>query len=369
MGYKTFKYRLYPSHAQAKNLLLILDTARQYYNMMLEDRKTAWEQEQRQVKKKDQLALVKRYRSTFPQAQQVHSHVLQVAADQVHKTFQAYFRRRKAKQQAGYPRFKSANRWHSIGFKEYGNGFRLDGRRLKVFGAGRISVRWHRPLEGTIKTCRIIYKADQWWVSFTCEVAAPPQLPQTEQAVGIDVGITPLLTTSTGEKVENPRFYWTAQQRLRRQQQQLARAQKGSKSRAKKLLKVQRQHIHIANQRADFAHKLSYTLVQHYDWIALEDLQIANMVRNHKLSKSILDAGWGRFKQLLTDKAASAGRVVVLVDPAFTSKTCSGCGATFEQLTLSDRWVDCGCGLSLDRDHNAAINILNRSGWDAPRTA
>jgi putative transposase len=175
-----------------------------------------------------------------------------------------------------------------------------------------------------------------------------------------------MLTTSDGQKVENPHFYRNAQVRLRRLQRKLARATRGGKNRRKVLLQVQRQHVHVKNQRRDFAHKLSTSLVQHYDRIALEDLRISNMVRNKHLSKSILDAGWGIFKQLLTSKAAEAGRVVVFVDPAYTSRTCSACGASFEGLTLADRWVQCTCGLSLDRDHNAAINILHRAGWQHP---
>jgi putative transposase len=127
---------------------------------------------------------------------------------------------------------------------------------------------------------------------------------------------------------------------------------------------VQRQQEHIANQRADFLHKLSRALVDTYDGIALEDLRITNMVRNHHLSKSILDSGWGIFKALLAYKAESAGRQVVFVDPAYTSKSCSCCGTIFHDLDLSTRWVTCACGLSLDRDHNAAINILSRAEWD-----
>jgi putative transposase len=130
-------------------------------------------------------------------------------------------------------------------------------------------------------------------------------------------------------------------------------------------LKVQRQHTRVANQRRDFLHKLSYTLVKQCDFIALEDLRIANMARNKHLSKSILDAGWGIFKELLTSKAESAGRDVIFVNPAYTSRTCSHCGTMFDTLTLEVRWVECDCGLSLDRDHNAAINILRKAGWDA----
>jgi len=142
----------------------------------------------------------------------------------------------------------------------------------------------------------------------------------------------------------------------------VARRKKGGKNRRKAVLQLQRQHIHTQNQRRDFLNKLAQGLVQANDAIAVEDMQITNMVRNKHLSKSILDSGWGYFRQRLAAKARlegyRAGRVVVAVNPAYTSKTCSGCGTVFEHLTLSDRWVDCACGLSLDRDHNAALNIL-----------
>lgn len=361
MGMKTFKYRLYPSKAQETNLLLILDVARSFYNMCLGERTWAYKLEGRSVSQNDQLRQVKPYKTTFPQAQQVHSHVLQVVAADADKAFAAFFRRVKAGEKPGYPRFKGRDRFHSFGFKELGNGFRLDGRRLKIFGAGRIPVRWHRPIEGDIKTLRIVHKAGRWYACFTCEVPDKPQLPKTGQAIGVDVGIASLITTSEGEKVEHPHFYRDSQQKLRILQRSLARKQKGSKNRRKALMRVQRWQEHTKNQRTDFAHKLTYTLVQHYDWIACEDLKINNLVRNHHLSKSILDAGWGLFKQLLTSKAVDAGRVAVFVDPAYTSKTCSNCGTSFEELTLSNRWVTCQCGLSLDRDHNAAINILRRS--------
>jgi putative transposase len=141
----------------------------------------------------------------------------------------------------------------------------------------------------------------------------------------------------------------------------LVRAQRGGQNRQKALLAVQRQQVHVANQRKDYLEKLTTELIRHNDFIAVEDLTIPNMVRNHHLSKSILDSGWGYFVKRLTDKAAEAGRLVIQVAPHFTSKTCSNCGAIFEELKLADRWVTCGCGLSLDRDENAAINILNKA--------
>jgi len=364
---KVFKYRLYPSKAQEKNLLRVLDCARNLYNMALAERKYAYQLEGRKVGIADTEQLAKRYRATFPYADQVFSQTAQSVVKQVDLAYQAFFRRLKAgEHKAGYPRFKGRNRFNSFEFKQYGVGAKLDGRRVKLYGIGRVPVRWHRPIEGTIKTVRILRRAGKWYACFTCEVAVPEPLPKTGRVIGIDVGISALLTTSDGEKVENPKFYRAGQTKLRILQRKLTRAKRGSKNRRKKLLAVQRQHEHVANQRQDFLNKLAYTLVQQYDGIAVEDLRIKNMVRNHHLSKSILDSGWSMFRQFLTYKAESAGRVIAFVDPAYTSKTCSNCGAIFEHLTLSDRWVHCDCGLSLDRDHNAAINILRKAGWDTP---
>lgn len=363
---KTFKYRLYPSKRQERNLFRILACARSFYNMCLSERKWTYELEGRSVSKNEQLRQVKHYKATFPQAQGVHSHILQVAASDCDKAFQAFFRRVKAGERAGYPRFKGRDRFHSFGLKEYGNGWKVDGRKLQLSGIGRVSVRWHRHMEGTPKALRVIHKAGQWYIAIVCEVAATAPLPATGRVVGLDVGISALITTSDGEKIANPNFYRAGQKRLRVLQRRLARAKRGSKNRRKKLLAVQRQHEHVANQRRDYLNKLAYALVQQYDGIAVEDLRITNMVRNRHLSKSILDSGWGYFKERLTHKAASAGRELVFVDPAYTSKCCSGCGEIFQDFDLSTRWVECDCGLSLDRDHNAALNILSRAGWDTP---
>ncbi len=177
------------------------------------------------------------------------------------------------------------------------------------------------------------------------------KLPKTERLVGLDVGVSAWVTTSAGGKVQNPNYYREAQSKLRILQRSLSRKKRGSKNRRKALLQVQRQ---------DYLHKLSTDLVEHDDLIVLEDLRVRDMVRNQHLSKSILESGCEPlvrriFKQYLTYKAGSAGREVLLVDPAYTSKACSNCGVIFEGLTRSDRWVECACGLSLNRDHNAAL--------------
>ena len=363
---RTYRYRLYPSRAQEANLWRVLDACRGLYNMALAERKHAYRFEQRSVTKAELYEFAKHYRQTFPYADQVFSQTAQSVIEQVDLAFQAFFRRVKAGEKPGYPRFKGRNQLGSFLFKQFGLGAKLDGRRLKLFGVGRVRVRWHRPIEGTIKTVHIQHKAGQWYACFACEVEPPEPLPAAGRTAGIDVGIRALLTTSAGEKVAHPAYYRAGQKRLRGLQRRLARAQRGSRNRHKALLAVQRQQAHVAAQRSDFLHKLSTDLVRTFDRIALEDLRVNNMVRNHLLSKSILDSGWSAFRQYLTYKAESAGREVAFVDPAYTSKCCSACGAVFQDFDLSTRWVECDCGLSLDRDHNAALNILSRAGWDTP---
>jgi putative transposase len=361
MQRKAFRYRLYPSRPQARLLDATLETCRFFYNDCLAERKTAYEERGESIGKYEQLRQVKARKATNPWAKNVHSHVLQTVVQDLDTAFDAFFRRVKAGETPGYPRFKGRNRWHSFGFKELGNGFKVDGRRLKLSGIGRVAIRWHRPIEGLIKTLRISKKAGKWYAAFSCIVEESAPLDTTGKEIGIDVGLSALITTSDGEKVQPPRLYRAAQKALRIAQRRVARRTKGGKNRRKAIAVLQRQHEHVGNQRKDFLNKLACDLTTRYDKIALEDLAITRMVHGN-LAKSILDAGWGYLVQRLTHKAASAGRVVVLVDPRYTSQTCSQCGHGFESLSLSDRWIDCACGLSLDRDHNAAINILKRAG-------
>lgn len=360
----TFKYRLYPTQPQERQMFDVLRVCRHLYNMLLDERRWAWEVEGRNVSRFDQCKTAIHYRKTFPQARPVFSQTMQNVCKTVDEAFKAFFRRVKAGEKAGYPRYKSRNSFHSFEFPQYPVGAKIDGRRLKLFGIGRVAVRWHRPIEGKIKTVRIIHKAGKWYATFSCELPDQYPLSATGQVVGIDVGISALATLSNGVKIKNPNYYRVAQKKLRILQRSLERKKRGSKNRRKALLRVQRQQEHVANQRKDYLHKLSRQLVNEFDGIALEKLRVHNMVRNHHLSKSILDSGWSTFTQFLTYKAESAGREIAFVDPAYTSKSCSNCGAIFENLSLKDRWVTCECGLSLDRDVNASRNILKRTGWD-----
>jgi len=333
------------------------------YNDLLAERKEAWESEKRSVTKFEQMRHVKERKATNPYAKGVHSHILQVTVADLDKAFAAFFRRVKSGlEDPGYPRFKGRHRFDSFGLKEYGNGWKIDGRRLKLSGIGRVAVRWHRPMQGAPKTVRIVRKPDGWYAAITCETPPHP-LPATGNAVGIDVGITSLIATSDGQHVPHPHTYRDEQRALRITQRRVARRKQGGANRRKAVQALRRQHQRIGNVRADFLNKLADSLIQRYDLIALEDLRIRNMVRNRHLAKSILDAGWGYFSQRLHAKAEDAGCVVYEVNPAYTSQTCSGCGERFpEHLSLAVRWVSCRCGLSMDRDQNAARNILSRAG-------
>ena len=358
---KTFQYRLYPSKTQSRNLDAMRETCRRWYNELLSERKTAYDERGETIGKYAQLRRVKEHKATNPWARastaMCYRSWLPIWTGPSKRSFVAV----KAGENAGYPRFKGRDSFDSFGFKEYGNGFKLDGRRLRVYGIGRIAVRWHRPIEGVVKTLRLIKKASGWYACFSVEYDAVA-LPPTGSEVGIDVGIASLITTSDGAKVSNPAWYRQAQRRLRVSQRRVARRKNGGANRRKAVAQLARQAERIASRRKDFLNKLAHELVMQYDRIAVEALRIPNMVRNRHLSKSILDASWGYFKQRLHSKAAEAGRVVVEVDPAYTSKTCSGCGYSFEHLSLDHRWIACRCGVSLDRDHNAAINILYRAG-------
>jgi putative transposase len=357
-------YRLYPSKSQTCGLDSTLETCRRWYNICLAERKDAYEQEGRTVGKYEQLRQVKTYKATHPYAGPIHSHVLQTVVQDLDQAFQAFFRRAKAGEEPGYPRFKGKHRFKSFGFKEYGNGFKVDGRRLKVSGIGRLAVRWHRPVPGTIKTLRLTRKAGKWYAVLSCEVASETW-PATGVDVGIDVGLTSLITTSDGEHVAHPAWYRRAQKRLRVAQRRVARRKKGGANRRKAVAVLQREHARIANQRRDFLYKLSHRLLTTYDHVAVEDLRIRNMVQNHHLSKSILDAGWGLFAAHLTRKAANAGREVVFVNAAYTSRTCAACRQIVLHLPLSQRVFRCACGFVADRDENAALNILRlgQSRW------
>src|SRR3954454_11172368 len=206
-GFKAFVFRLYPSKSQRARLEAVRETCRHFYNDCLRERKDAYELHGISVTKTEQLRIVKVEKDTSPYALDIHSHILQNVVSDLDQAFRAFFRRVKAGENPGYPRFKNRGRFAGFGFKEYGNGFKVDGRRLKLSGIGRIAVRWHREVEGEIKTGRVFCRAGKWFVAFSCGVEKPEPLPATGESIGIDVGLHRLATLSNGEEIENPRWY------------------------------------------------------------------------------------------------------------------------------------------------------------------
>lgn len=340
---KSFKYRIFPTHAQVTKLDTTLDVCRELYNASLQERRDAYRLEGksvRYVQQANQLPDIKKIR---PDMAGVHSQVLQDVLKRVEKAFDGFFRRVKTKQKAGFPRFRSHKRYDSFTFAQSGFAFK-DGK-LRLSKIGDVRIKLHRPVEGKVKTLTVTRSAmGKWFACFSVEVEAQP-LPTTDRAVGVDVGLTVFATLSNGEQVANPRFFRTDEKAL-------AKAQRKEKRKA-----ARRIHERIANRRRNFAHQLSHALVSMFGVISLENLNIKGMVKNHCLAKSISDAAWNQLVQFTTYKAENAGRIVRLVDPRNTSKRCSACGTLVEK-SLTERVHRCSCGLVLDRDHNAAINIL-----------
>jgi putative transposase len=355
---KTFKYKLKSTPKQERDLERVVMVCRQLYNVALEQRITAWQRCHVSITRYEQEAELKGIRAELPEYAAVHSHILQDVLARLDKTYQAFFRRVQRGEKAGFPRFKGRGRFHSFTFKEYGNGASLDNGFLVLSKIGRIAVRWSRPLEGTPKTVTISRETDGWYVAISCTDVPVHPLPATGQETGIDMGLESFATLATGEPIFSPGYYRKAEAYLRRCQRRVARRKKGSNRRCKAVVLLAKAHQHIARQRRDFHHREAAKLVKAYDSIAHEDLQTANMLKNHCLAKSISDAGWSRFLSTLTFKAESAGKRVEVVSPAYTSQVCSGCGVIVRK-GLSLRWHSCPeCGTSLHRDHNAALNIL-----------
>lgn len=347
---KTYKYRLFPTAAQHQALEAQLGEACRLYNAALQERRDAYQKSGVSLNYYDQANQLKAMRQTGSLDIANYS-ACQDILRRVEKTFKAFFRRIKAGQKAGYPRFKSRRRFDSYTFPSYGDGCRLTDARLYLQGVGHIKVKLHRPVDGVIKTITVKRACGKWYVCFSVEVETTP-LPATDTHTGIDVGLTAFATLADGTEIANPRYDQRAQARLRLAQRRVARKKRGGKNRRKAVLLLQKAHAKVKNQRTDFQHKVARTLVNAYGIISVEDLNIKGLAGG-MLAKSVNDAGWSAFISKLAYKAAEAGRKLVHVDPRGTSQRCL-CGAAVPK-TLSQRWHQCpACGLSAARDHVSA---------------
>ncbi len=356
---KAYKYRLYPKKKQVQALETQLETHRLLYNRALAERKDTYEQEQRCVSYPQQSARLKEDRVTNPYLQQTNFSSCQATLRRLDKAFDRFFERVKKGETPGYPRFKGKNRYDSFTFPAYGDGCKIKDGRLYIQHVGLLKVKWHREIQGKIKTVSLKREAGDWYVVFSCDrgeqAVAPSQLP----ALGIDLGLKAFLMTNEGEEVKPPKYYRHAQRTLRRAQRKVARRKKGSKRRAKAVRLLQKQHRHIANQRRNFHYQIARSLVSRYGMIAHEDLNTAGIART-RLAKSTYDVGWTGFLAILRHKAEEAGTTVIAVPPHNTTQMCSACQRLPEvKKTLADRVHVCPfCGYTADRDVNAAQNIL-----------
>ena len=355
---KTYKYKLYPTKTQRELMHETTFLCSLIYNQCLAQRKEAWEKEQKSISCYDQINQLPDLKEKDERFQSIFSQVLQDVMRRVDKAFKNFFRRVKAGDTPGYPRFKSARRYDSFTYPQSGFGL-TDNKKLKLSKIGDVKIKLHRPIEGEIKALTIRRQADGWFACFSCEVETNP-LPSIGKSVGVDVGLENFAITSDGEFFPPIKDLRKSEKKIKRAQREVARRKKGSKRRKKSVWRLKRAHLRVANKRRDTHHKVARKLADKYDVIAIENLSINNMIKNHHLAKSISDAGWYSFSLILAAKAEEAGRKVVKVDPKFTSQVCSGCGAIVKK-ALSERWHSCECGCELHRDVNAAINILTKA--------
>ncbi|MHB1890970.1 MAG: RNA-guided endonuclease InsQ/TnpB family protein [Acidimicrobiales bacterium] len=399
---RAYKFRLRPTKGQHQRLQACLDDHRELYNAALQERRDAYERTVRRsagyfgadrpkmpVRYGTQSGQLKEIRVQRPEMARWSFSSEQATLRRLDKAFGAFFRRVKADQTPGYPRFKAAHRFDSVEWPADGDGCRWKPETSRVYlqGIGDVKTTAHRKVEGTVKTISVKREGRRWFLVLSCDDVPARPLAPTGNVVGIDVGIASFATTSGGHHIDNPRWGRKAASRLALSQQVLAQKKRGSNNRRAARESVAARHRKVANQRRDFHHKTARALVEDYDVICVEDLKIANMVKRARpvpdpeipgsflpngqaaksgLNLSITDAGWAQFVSILKGKAEEAGRTVIDVNPRHTSQTCSDCGHVEPGNRVSQAVFRClACGHSAHADANAALNIL-RAGLAPP---
>jgi putative transposase len=354
----SYKYRLKPSPGQATVLQEQLRLCRLTYNALLEHSFNERRAGRGTPTHKALAYLLPEMKARTPELNAVFSQVLQNVAKRVRSGFEGYWARKRAGLKAHLPRFRGEDRYDSLTYPQFG--FRLKDGVLCLSKIGDVRIIQHRPIEGKMKTLTVTRsRAGKWYAIFASEVEAKPirnRLP----AVWVDFGLNSLVALSDGTLIEAPRSYRNAETRLRRVQRSLSRKRRGSRNQEKARRRVASACERVANQRRDYAYKTARNIVNGYERVYVEDLNVQGMMGNRRLSKSLGDAGWGMLRNALTYMAKMSEGVTAFVSPRGTSQTCSGCGA-YVGKDLSVRVHRCPvCGLTIDRDVNAARNMLKR---------
>lgn len=360
---RTYKYRIYPNKAQQRRIDVTLTTCKVLYNLALEQRINVYKNHKKSISCYDQSNQLSELKKTYSEFKEVYSQILQNVLYRVDNAYNLFFLRLKAKKDrdAGFPRFKSADRYDSFTYPQYR--LNIQKNRIVLPKIGDVKIVYQRSIDGIVKTLTVKKEADQYYVCIACEINKDIQeKKEVSSAIGVDLGLSHFITLSNSETVDNPRCLKRSEDKLIFQQKRLSRKKKGSKNRDKQKLKLARTHRKIRNQRSDFLHKLSRKLVNKYDLIVFENLAVSNMMQNNRLAKSISDASWRKLISNCAYKAEEAGKHCIQVSTKDTTKECSKCHEKV-RVPLWQRIYECkNCGLIIDRDFNAAKNILNRAG-------
>lgn len=350
--YRTFQLRLKPTAKQRDLLGAILATSCDLFNASLQERRDAYKHGVRVGYGEQQVQLTELNRDGGLDG--IAIDIAREPLRRVDRAFKGFFRRVKAKQKAGYPRFRSKDRYDSFLFNlpKF-----VGGNTLRIPNLGCVKFKHSRWIDGDARTATVKRVGKKWTAQIVMDIGPAPEKKAVSNAIGIDLGLTDFVTLSNGSAVPNPKWLKKEAVRIARAGQALARTKRGSNNRAKAREFLRRAYRRTADQRRNFCHHVSKAIIGKYDLIAYEDLKIANMAKGH-FAKSIMDAAWGQLLFQLNYKAESAGKYAVAVNPKGTSQRCSSC-STVVKKTLSERVHSCpNCGLSLGRDHNAALNVL-----------
>lgn len=352
---RTFKYRAYANKQTIANAEHWLELCRYLYNAALEQRIISYRQTKKSISCFRQINQIKELRQALPEYKGVLAQVLCNVIQRLDFTVGRFI------DGNGFPRFKGKDRYNSFTLGQVGNGWKLEDNYLIVSRIGKFKLKLHRPIQGTIKNIIVKRKpTGKWYICFNCDDVPEQILPPSDKPVGIDVGIKSFCVDSDGNRFDNQRLFINSYKQLRVRSRKINRRVKGSKRRAKASKLMAKTHEHITNQRNDFLHKLARRYIEQYGEIYVEKIRIKDLKRNHNIANSISDVSWGKFFVLLSSKAEGAGRKFIQVNPKNTSQLCSGCGKIVKK-TLNTRIHNCPyCGLYIDRDYNAALNILYR---------